>query len=124
MNDMMAAPVAPYRHDRQMSQTPSIASMETADMASRTPMRSQSGYGLSAAGGMDAPYRYVQALLLGIIFIGERVYAKLNNRDSSDINRADTRTADFLPGTGDERYGQPTWTVRPQEQRYLPVNVR
>lgn len=51
------------------------------------------------------------------------IYDRDSLRDDSDY-RADTRAADFIPGTGDERYGQPSWTVRPQEQRYLPVNVR
>lgn len=55
----LMAPVAPYNHERKMSASPSIASMETTDMSSRMPMRNESGYGLSAAGGMDAPYRSV-----------------------------------------------------------------
>lgn len=54
MNDLLA-PAAPYSRERKMSASPSIASMETTDMSSRAPMRSESGYGLSA--NMDGPYR-------------------------------------------------------------------
>lgn len=57
MNDLMAAPTPPYAHERKMSASPSINSMETYDMASRTPQRVESGYGLSALAAGEVPYR-------------------------------------------------------------------
>jgi hypothetical protein len=109
MNDM-SPPMAAFA-TRKMSASPSVSSRGVEEMAGREPLRTNSGYGFGGEGYRDSTDG----------FSGAGTGA---NTPMGGPGAVDTRAADFQPGTGDERYGQPSWTVRPQEQRYLPVNIR
>ena len=120
--DEMAAPMAPAFGSRKMSEAGSLASMNMEEMAGREPLRSNSAYGLGAA---------------------EPSYRDSAYRDSTDGFSSGQQTPmglppgaatpqgvagahDFQPGgdVGEGNYGSPSWSVRPQEQRYVPVNIR
>jgi hypothetical protein len=59
MNDLPPAPVAPYAHQRSLSNSPSVATMATGDLMTSEPMRSESAYDMGAysRGGAASPYR-------------------------------------------------------------------
>lgn len=116
--DEMAAPMAPAFGSRKMSESGSLASMNMEEMAGREPLRSNSAYGL----GNEVPYRDStdgfssgQQTPLG------------NGALPPGAGTPRNGPADFHPAGdvgGDDSYTSPSWTVRPQEQRYVPVNIR
>jgi hypothetical protein len=113
--DEMAAPVMPAFGGRKMSESGSLASMNMEEMAGREPLRSNSAYGM----GNEMPYRDSTD---GFSSGQQTPMGNLPPGAGTPQNPTDFHPAGDVGG--DNSYTSPSWTVKPQEQRYVPVNIR